>query len=109
MMRPSGCATCARWLPGWTTSFGPGRNSLMAGTATVGDRRVDWSAVTMPVLSVSAEKDTISPPEGVDAIVKIVPHAEAMRLPGGHVGFVAGRAAQALWQRTVEFLSTQGG
>jgi len=44
--------------------FGPGRNTLMAGTATVGDRRVDWSAVTMPVLSVSAEKDTISPPEG---------------------------------------------
>ena len=89
--------------------FGPGRNTLMAGTATVGDRRVDWSAVTMPVLSVSAEKDTISPPEGVDAIVKIVPHAEVMRLPGGHVGIVAGRAAKALWQRTVEFLSTQGG
>jgi poly[(R)-3-hydroxyalkanoate] polymerase subunit PhaC len=86
--------------------FGPGRNTLMAGTATVGDRRVDWSAVTMPVLSVSAEKDTISPPEGVDAIVKIVPHAEVMRLPGGHVGIVAGRAAKALWQRTVEFLST---
>jgi poly[(R)-3-hydroxyalkanoate] polymerase subunit PhaC len=86
--------------------FGPGRNTLMAGTATVGDRRVDWSAVTMPVLSVSAEKDTISPPEGVDAIVKIVPQAEVMRLPGGHVGIVAGRAAKALWQRTVEFLST---
>jgi len=86
--------------------FGPGRNTLMAGTATVGDRRVDWSAVTMPVLSVSAEKDTISPPEGVDAIVKIVPHAQVMRLPGGHVGIVAGRAAKALWQRTVEFLST---
>jgi len=86
--------------------FGPGRNTLMAGTATVGDRRVDWSAVTMPVLSVSAEKDTISPPEGVDAIVKIVPHAQVMRLPGGHVGIVAGRAAKALWQRIVEFLST---
>ena len=86
--------------------FGPGRNTLMAGTATVGDRRVDWSAVTMPVLSVSAEKDRISPPEGVDAIVKIVPHAQVMRLPGGHVGIVAGRAAKALWQRTVEFLST---
>ena len=86
--------------------FGPGRNTLMAGTATVGDRRVDWSAVTMPVLSVSAEKDTISPPEGVYAIVKIVPHAQVMRLPGGHVGIVAGRAAKALWQRTVEFLST---
>ena len=27
------------------------------------------------------------------------------RLPGGHVGIVAGRAAAALWKRTVEFLS----
>jgi polyhydroxyalkanoate synthase len=84
--------------------FGPGRNSLMAGTATVGDRLLDFSAVSMPVLSVSAEKDTIAPPEGVDAITAIVPHAEVMRMPGGHVGIVAGRAAAALWKRTVEFL-----
>ena len=60
----------------------------------------------MPVMSVSAEKDTIAPPDGVDAIQSIVPHAEVMRLPGGHVGIVAGRAAAALWQRTVEFLAS---
>jgi poly(3-hydroxyalkanoate) synthetase len=85
--------------------FGPGRNRLMAGTATVGDRVVDFAAVTMPVLSVSAEKDLIAPPEGVDAIRKIVPHAQVVRLPGGHVGIVAGRSAAALWQRTVDFLA----
>ena len=89
--------------------FGPGRNRLMAGTATVGDRVVDCAAVTMPVLSVSAEKDLIAPPEGVDAISKIVPHAQVMRLPGGHVGIVAGRSAAALWQRTVDFLATTRG
>ena len=89
--------------------FGPGRNSLMAGTATVGDRLVDCKAVTMPVMSVSAEKDTISPPEGVDAIRKIVPHAEVVRLPGGHVGIVAGRTASSLWKRTVEFLAGGSG
>jgi polyhydroxyalkanoate synthase len=85
--------------------FGPGRNSLMAGTATVGDLPIDCKQVTMPVMSVSAEKDTISPPEGVDAIVKIVPHTEVVRLPGGHVGIVAGRTASSLWKRTVEFLA----
>ena len=58
----------------------------------------------MPVMSVSAEKDTIAPPDGVDAIKKIVPHAQVIRLPGGHVGIVAGRSAPALWQRVVEFL-----
>jgi poly[(R)-3-hydroxyalkanoate] polymerase subunit PhaC len=85
--------------------FGPGRNSLMAGTATVGDRLADFERVTMPVMSVSAEKDTIAPPEGVDAIARIVPHAEVVRLPGGHVGIVAGRTASSLWKRTVEFLT----
>ena len=89
--------------------FGPGRNSLMKGTSTVGNRVVELAAVRMPVLSVSAEKDAIAPPEGVDAIVQVVPHAEVLRLPGGHVGIVAGRAAASLWQRTVEFLATSRG
>jgi polyhydroxyalkanoate synthase len=84
--------------------LGPGANGLMKGTATVGDRAIDNAAVAMPVLSVSAEKDTIAPPAGVDAIAKVVPHAEILRLPGGHVGIVAGRSAAALWKRTVEFL-----
>ena len=85
--------------------FGPGRNGLITGVVQVGDRMVELAAVQMPVLSVSAEKDLIAPPEGVDAITKVVPHAEVLRLPGGHVGIVAGRTAVALWQRTVEFLA----
>jgi polyhydroxyalkanoate synthase subunit PhaC len=89
--------------------FGPGRNGLMQGTATVGDRMVELAAVRMPVLSVSAEKDLIAPPEGVDAITRVVPHADVLRLPGGHVGIVAGRTATSLWQRTVEFLATSRG
>ena len=88
--------------------FGPGVNGLMSGAATVGDRLLDFSVVTMPVLAVSAEKDTIAPPAGVDAIRRIVPQAEVLRLPGGHVGIVAGRAAVKLWQRTVEFLGSGG-
>jgi polyhydroxyalkanoate synthase len=86
--------------------LGPGANGLLRGTATVGERPVDFSAVTMPVLSVSAEKDTIAPPAGVDAVARIVPHAEILRLTGGHVGIVAGRAAAGLWKRTVEFLGS---
>jgi polyhydroxyalkanoate synthase subunit PhaC len=89
--------------------FGPGRNKLMAGAAKVGDRDVHLSAVTMPVMSVSAEKDAIAPPEGVDAVKRVVPHAQVIRLPGGHVGIVAGRTAPALWQRTVEFLASGSG
>jgi polyhydroxyalkanoate synthase len=84
--------------------LGPGANGLLKGTATVGDTRVDCAAVAMPVLSVSAEKDTIAPAAGVDAVRNIVPHAEILRLPGGHVGIVAGRSAATLWKRTVDFL-----
>jgi poly[(R)-3-hydroxyalkanoate] polymerase subunit PhaC len=84
--------------------FGPGRNQLMTGKTKVGDREVDLAKVKMPLMSVSAEKDTISPPAGVDAIGKIVPHAKVVQLRGGHVGIVAGRAAPALWQQTVDFL-----
>lgn len=89
--------------------FGPGRNRLMTGTATVGTRVVELAAIRMPVLSVSAEKDAIAPPAGVDAIVNVVPHAEVLRLPGGHVGIVAGRTAASLWQRTVDFLAAPRG
>jgi polyhydroxyalkanoate synthase len=86
--------------------FGPGRNKLMRGTATVGHRVIDLAAVTMPVMAVSAAKDTIAPAEGVDAIAKVVPQAEVVRLPGGHVGIVAGRAAVDLWQKTADFLGS---
>jgi len=85
--------------------FGPGRNRLMAGTAVVGSRVIDCRQITMPVLSVSAAKDLIAPAEGVDAVRGLIPHADVMRLPGGHVGIVAGRTALSLWQRTVAFLS----
>lgn len=87
--------------------FGPGRNKLMAGSATVGHRAVDLNNITMPVMSVSAENDMIAPPEGVDAIRSIVPHAEIVRLRGGHVGIVAGRAAPDLWEQTAEFLGAR--
>ena len=78
----------------------------MAGTATVAARPINAGAITMPVLSVSAARDLIAPADGVDAIRELIPHADVMRLPGGHVGIVAGRTAQALWQRTVEFLTS---
>lgn len=96
--------TSGRLLAELYREFGPGRNGLINGTAHVGEQPLDLTAVTMPVLSVSAAKDTIAPPEGVDAIIRVVPHAKVVRLPGGHVGIVAGRTAKALWDSTIEFL-----
>jgi polyhydroxyalkanoate synthase subunit PhaC len=98
-----------RLLAEFYRKLGPGANGLLKRTVSVGDRLVDLQSLTMPVLSVSAEKDTIAPAAGVDAIRAIVPHAEVLRLPGGHVGIVAGRAAAALWKRTAEFLGSEEG
>ena len=89
--------------------FGPTRNRLMKNEAVVGNRAVDLSRITVPVMSVSAARDTIAPPEGVDAIKSRIPHAEIVRLPGGHVGIVAGRSARTLWDRTTNFLKGQAG
>jgi len=89
--------------------FGPGKNRLMKGTANIGEKAVDLQAVTMPLLAVSAEKDLIAPPAGVDAIRRVVPQAEVVRLPGGHVGIVAGRSAVTLWERVVAFLAEKPG
>lgn len=89
--------------------FGPGRNELMTGRTRVGLKPVNLADISIPVLSVSAEKDAIAPADAVDAISLVVPQAEVLRLPGGHVGIVAGRAAPRLWQRTVEFLGADAG
>ena len=93
-----------RMLAELSREFGPGRNGFINHTARVGGQPIDLDRLTMPVLSVSAEKDTIAPPEGVDALIRVVPHAEIVRLPGGHVGIVAGRTAKTLWSRTIDFL-----
>jgi polyhydroxyalkanoate synthase subunit PhaC len=94
-----------RLLAELSQQFGPGRNRLMTGTAKVGNRRVNWKAISMPVLSVSAAKDLIAAPEAVDAVKSIVPHAQIVRLAGGHVGIVAGRSARVLWEQTAQFLT----
>ena len=96
--------TPGRLLADISRKFGPDANELMTGRTTIGDREVDLAAITMPVLSVSAARDHISPPNGCDAIAAVVPHAEVLRVPGGHVGTIAGSRAAGLWDRVVDFI-----
>lgn len=96
--------TPGRLLADISGKFGPAANELMTGRTTVGDTEVDLAAITMPVLSVSAARDHISPPDGCDAIAEVVPQAEVLRVPGGHVGTIAGSRAASLWDRVIEFI-----
>lgn len=95
--------TSGRLLAEIAAKFGPATNELMTGRTTVGDKAVELGKIDMPVLSISAARDHISPPDGCDAIAEVVPHARVLRLPGGHVGTVAGSRAAELWATVAEF------
>ena len=86
--------------------LGPGANGLMKGTATVGDRLVDCARSRCPCCRCRPRRTRLRRLPASMRFARIVPHAEVLRLPGGHVGIVAGRAAATLWQRTVEFLGS---
>jgi polyhydroxyalkanoate synthase len=62
-------------------------NGLMDGSLA------DLSRIDVPVLNVMAERDHIVPLPAAEPLVRLIPHAEELRLQAGHVGLVAGRAA----------------
>jgi polyhydroxyalkanoate synthase subunit PhaC len=74
------------------------RNALVEGTLRLGGRDVDLGAVTCPVLNVLAEFDHIVPTAGSEPLTRLVgsEDAEELRLKAGHVGLVAGRAANKI-------------
>ena len=74
------------------------RNALVEGTLRLGGRDVDLGAVTCPVLNVLAEFDHIVPTAGSEPLTRLVGSAdvEELRLRAGHVGLVAGRAANKI-------------
>lgn len=92
-----------RLLAELSARLGPAANELMTGRTVVGGQQVDLARITMPVLSVSAARDHISPPDGCDAIAEVVPHARVLRVAGGHVGAIAGSRAAGLWDTIAQF------
>jgi polyhydroxyalkanoate synthase subunit PhaC len=70
-------------------------NALLNDTVRMGARKVSLRDITIPFLSVLAEKDHIAPPEAVSPLIDLVGSEDKteMRLPAGHVGLMVGRAA----------------
>ena len=71
------------------------QNKLINNTWELGGRKVDLRQVSMPVLNIYAESDTIIPPRtsrALDGRVGTDDYTE-LGLPGGHVGvFVSGKS-----------------
>lgn len=90
-------------------------NQLVKGEHHVAGKRVDLGNIRCPVLTITADRDTIVPPRAALALAEKANarEKEHLTVPGGHVGAVVGsRASKALypamgaWLRKV--LANQG-
>jgi len=84
------------------------QNLLVQGRHAVRGQRVDLGAITCPVLTITAERDTICPPAAARALTERVGASdkETLSIPGGHVGaVVGGKAAERLYPGLTAWLS----
>ncbi|HEY2365010.1 MAG TPA: alpha/beta fold hydrolase [Polyangiaceae bacterium] len=85
-------------------------NRLLTATHAVRGKRVDLGAITCPVLTIVADKDTICPPDAALALNALASSKvkEVVTIPGGHVGAVVGsKAEKTLYPKIVDFLRRQ--
>ncbi|MDO8184254.1 alpha/beta fold hydrolase [Conexibacter sp. JD483] len=84
------------------------RNDLAQGRIVLGDRTIELSAVTAPVLSIAGEGDGIAPAKAVHRVAQLLPNAPSVKIasaPGGHLGVLTGRAARrTTWPLIDDFL-----
>ena len=70
-------------------------NKLIEGGLRIGEREVDLTQVTLPVLNIYAEQDHLVPPAASRALSRVVGSKDYTELSfkGGHIGiYVSGRA-----------------
>ena len=85
-------------------------NSLMAGTLHIQGQRVELRNIEANLLDVIAEGDHITPPCQSEAILEKVSSAdkEIFRVPGGHIGIMAGSGAhKTTWPHIEKWLSAR--
>lgn len=83
------------------------QNQLVLGTHRIAGRRVDLGAIRCPLLTITADRDTIVPPRAAMALAEksSASEKELLTVPGGHVGAVVGsRAAKVLYPAMTTWL-----
>ncbi len=86
------------------------QNQLAKGEHRVRGRVASLRNITCPVLTITAERDTICPPPAALALNTGCGSADttALSVPGGHVGAVVGsRAARELYPATAKWLAAR--
>jgi polyhydroxyalkanoate synthase len=85
-------------------------NDLRTGSFELDDRRIELSAIRVPVLIFGGITDGIAPIPCVSAGVSLLTGAEEVRfeaVPGGHLGMLTGRAARGTTWKVLDEWFTQ--
>ena len=80
-------------------------NALSTGRFDLGDRTIELSAITAPVLVFAGTTDGIAPVGSVKAVVPLLTESAEVRfeiVPGGHLGMLTGRAARGSTWRVLD-------
>jgi len=86
-------------------------NKLVKGEFRLGQRPVDLKQITMPVLNIYAEFDTLVPPASSQALREHVGSTDVQELtyPVGHIGmFVSGKTQKTLAPHIAAWLTARG-
>lgn len=85
-------------------------NKLVKGEFRLGGRLVELKNITMPVLNIYAELDTLVPPVSAKAMTKHVGSKDVQELtyPVGHIGmFVSGKTQKTLAPKIAEWINAR--
>ncbi len=85
-------------------------NALVQGRLVVSGKRVKLSLIAAALLTITAAKDQMCPPQSAAVLNDLVASTDKQLLeaPGGHISLVAGRAAShQLWPRIAEWLAAR--
>ncbi len=80
-------------------------NALSTGRFQLGDRTINLTSITAPVLVFAGATDGIAPVNAVKAVVPLLSGSAEVRfeiVPGGHLGMLTGRAARGSTWRVLD-------
>jgi len=83
------------------------RNLLVKSQLKLDRQKIDLKNITMPLLSIIAEHDTLVPPESSMSFNKLVSSKDTklISIPTGHIGLsVSSKAHKELWPKVAEWL-----
>ncbi|MEW6277040.1 MAG: alpha/beta fold hydrolase [Candidatus Eremiobacterota bacterium] len=81
-------------------------NRLIQGRMSVGGQPVDLGSIECPTLIIVGESDHLVPPETSSPLADLLPNAQVLSFPSGHIGLsVSGASQRKLWPQVGAWLA----